>query len=248
MPEILFIHIVSASFALLGGYAALFARKGGVLHRRAGALFVWAMIVMGFSASMLARAEGDGWLSGRGLSGLMLTYLVISAVATVRDPDTVPRWLHPALMVVGLGLGALVTTAAILQVSGMIPRHGVPVVTLIYGVILLLAGLGDVRLQLRGPLAGRARVKRHMWRMCFAMFNATGSFFLGQADEIPEPLRIWPILILLAVLPLLAMLYYFVREGLRQRRLLGIRETSWAGQRAGVPSALRRMLPGRDAA
>jgi len=218
MPDLLFIHIASASFALLGGYAALFARKGSTLHRRAGVFFVWAMIVMGISASILARAAGDGGLSGRGLSGVMITYLLISAVATMRDPDTVPRWLHPGLTLLGLSLGAFVTTAAILQLAGVLPGDGVPVVALIFGVILLLAGLGDVRVLVRGPLRGSARIKRHMWRMCFAMFITTGSFFLGQADVIPERLRIWPLLFLLAFLPLLAMLYYFARESARRRR------------------------------
>jgi hypothetical protein len=118
MPDILFIHIVSASFALLGGYGALFARKGSILHRRAGVLFVWAMILMGFTASILARAKGDG-----GLSGFMITYLLISAVATMRNPDTVARWLHPGLMILGLGLGALVSTAALLQLGNMIPSN-----------------------------------------------------------------------------------------------------------------------------
>ena len=218
MPDLLFIHIVSASFALLGGYAALFARKGSTLHRRAGLLFVWTMIVMGFSASILARGAGDGVISGRGLSGLIITYLLISAVATMRNPDTVPRWLHPGLMVLGLGLGASVTTAAILQLTSVIPGDGAPATpAVIYGVILLLAGLGDVRVHVRGPLRGSARITRHMWRMCFAMFNVTGSFFLGQADVIPEPLRIWPILFLLAFLPLLAMLYYVARKSVRRR-------------------------------
>jgi hypothetical protein len=135
----------------------------------------------------------------------------------MRDPDAVPRWLHPGLTLLGLGLGAFVTTAAMLQLAGVLPRDGVPVVALIYGVILLLAGLGDVRVLVRGALRGSARITRHMWRMCFAMFNATGSFFLGQADVIPEPLRIWPLLFLLAFLPLLAMLYYFARKSVRRR-------------------------------
>ena len=83
------------------------------------------MIVMGFSASILARGAGDAAVSGRGLFGLMITYLLISAVATMRHPDTVPRWLHPGLMVIGLGLGASVTTAAILQLTGVVPPETV---------------------------------------------------------------------------------------------------------------------------
>lgn len=212
MPDILFIHIVSASFALLGAYAALFAPKGGVLHRRAGVLFIWAMIVMGIAASILSRAKGEA-----GVAGPMILYLVITAVATMRERETVPRWLLPSLMVVGFAVGAVNIAGGFILLEH--PRPGAPpAAAFITGGLLVIAALGDVRVLLRGPLRGSARLPRHMWRMCYAAFSATGSFFLGQADEIPKALRIWPLLIVLAFLPALAMLYYFAREGWRRRR------------------------------
>lgn len=58
--------------------------------------------------------------------------------------------------------------------------------------------------------------------MCFALFVASGSFFLGQADEIPESLRIWPVLTILAVLPLVALLYWLWRVRFRRRSSPGI--------------------------
>jgi hypothetical protein len=213
MPEILFIHIVSASFALLGAYAALFAPKGGVLHRRAGALFVWAMIVMGMAASILYWAKGEA-----GVAGPMILYLVITGVATMRAPETVPRWLLPGLMTIAFVVGYVNISGGFILLEH--PRPGVPAAAaFITGGLLVVAALGDVRVLLRGPLRGSARLLRHMWRMCYAAFTVTGSFFLGQADEIPEPLRIWPILFFLAFLPALIMLYYFVREASRRRRL-----------------------------
>jgi len=213
MPEILFIHIVSASFALLGAYAALVAPKGGVLHKRAGMFFVWSMIVMGVAASILGRAKGD-----LGVAGPMIVYLVITGVATMRKPDTMPRWLPASLMVMGFAISTWILGACLMAAADPRPdeKLGAGFIT---GGLLLIAALGDVRVVLRGPLRGSARLLRHMWRMCYAAFAATGSFFLGQADEIPEPLRIWPVLIFLAFLPALAMLYYFVREAWRRRRL-----------------------------
>lgn len=62
-----------------------------------------------------------------------------------------------------------------------------------------------------GVLRGTQRIMRHLWRMCFALFVATGSFFLGQAKFIPKPIRIGPVLTTMAVLPLLAMIYWLVR-------------------------------------
>ena len=54
--------------------------------------------------------------------------------------------------------------------------------------------------------------------MCFALFIATGSFFLGQAKVIPQPLRIFPVLTVLALLPLVFMLYWLVRVRKRHRK------------------------------
>jgi hypothetical protein len=213
MPQILFIHIVSASFALLGAYAALLAPKGGALHKRAGVFFVWSMIVMGIAASILGRAKGE-----LGVAGPMIAYLVITGVATMRKPETVPRWLPCGFMLLGFGISAWILGACMMALVD--PRADEKLAAgFITGSLLLVAAVGDVRVVLRGPLRGSARLLRHVWRMCYAAFAATGSFFLGQADEIPESLRIWPVLIFLAFLPALAMLYYFGREAWRRRKV-----------------------------
>ncbi len=212
MPEILFIHIVSASCALLGAYAALIAPKGGALHRRAGAFFVWSMIVMGVAASILGRAKGE-----LGVAGPMIAYLVITGVATMRKPETVPRWLPRGLMALGFGIGTWILAASVIALVDPRPDEGLAA-GFITGCLLLIAAFGDLRVVMRGPSRGSARLLRHMWRMCYAAFVATGSFFLGQADEIPGPLRVWPVLIFLAFLPALAMFYYFGREAWRRRR------------------------------
>jgi hypothetical protein len=40
---------------------------------------------------------------------------------------------------------------------------------------------------LRGGVVGTQRVARHLWRMCFGLFIAAGSFFLGPSNR---PLRL----------------------------------------------------------
>ena len=42
----LLLHILGGSLAIAAGYAAPFARKGGPAHRRAGMLFVYAMLAL----------------------------------------------------------------------------------------------------------------------------------------------------------------------------------------------------------
>ena len=74
-------------------------------------------------------------------------------------------------------------------------------------------------------LRGARRLARHLWRMCFALFIAAASFFLGQADEFPEPLRIPALLALPVLAVLLAMLYWLWRVRIRRtyRGMLGVR-------------------------
>jgi uncharacterized membrane protein len=81
----------------------------------------------------------------------------------------------------------------------------------LFSIFLVVRGTKAVR----GP--GPPRLMSHVRCMCGAFFIATGSFFLGQADEIPAALRVWPVLTLLAFTPLIVMAYW-VRRLRRARR------------------------------
>lgn len=88
-----------------------------------------------------------------------------------------------------------------------------------FGVVGLLASVGDVRMIRSGALAGARRLARHLWRMSFALFIASISFFIGQAKVFPKPVRI-PGLLALPVLAVLVTMFYWlwrvrVRQSLR---------------------------------
>ena len=89
------------------------------------------------------------------------------------------------------------------------------------GTIALLAAFGDLRMIRGGALDGPRRLARHLWRMCFGLFIAAGSFLLGQMKFIPEPVRIVPLLFAVAVSPLVLLLYWMWRVRLR-RNLRGM--------------------------
>jgi hypothetical protein len=58
-------------------------------------------------------------------------------------------------------------------------KFGVPAgMHLFMGSVCLLAAAGDVRILVRGGVFGVQRIARHLWRMCFGLFIAAGSFFL----------------------------------------------------------------------
>ncbi len=220
MTPLLAIHIAGGIVAVIGGYAALFARKGSAFHRYAGRAFVGSMLVMAFGAMILALRKGE---TGNVLAAVFVTYLVVTAVTTfLRDSRRITR-LNTALRIVALALAlvSIAVGAARLTIAteseGGVPARTIAVASFINATVMLLAWWGDVRVSRRGAPRGPARVRRHLWRMCFALFVASGSFFLGQAQVIPEPLRARPVLALLAFLPLLLMLFYLWRY--RDRRV-----------------------------
>ena len=95
---------------------------------------------------------------------------------------------------------------------------GVPAGMIFFlGTVSLLAAIGDARMIREGGLRGTRRLARHLWRMCFGLFVATGSFFIGQAKFIPAPIRVMPLLLALGIAPLVILLYWMWRIRLRRR-------------------------------
>ena len=67
---------------------------------------------------------------------------------------------------------------------------GIPAtVYFVFAAVATMAAAGDVRMIARGGLIGTARIARHLWRMCTALFIAVASFFLGQPQVFPDALR-----------------------------------------------------------
>ena len=212
---ILPIHVAAGGLALVLGAVALVAKKGGFVHRRSGLLFVGAMAVMGITAAILGNVGG----------GLMTIYFVGTALTTVRPASARTRAFNVAalLLVTGLALLTILGGVEAFNSPGGV-RNGVPFAMFFFlaGVMLLAAG-GDVRILRRGEPRGRPRLARHLWRMCFALFIAAGSFFSVRervAKILPEPLTTAPMRALPILLLFGAMFYWLWR--VRGRRALPV--------------------------
>jgi hypothetical protein len=214
----LVIHFGTALVALLAGTVALSVAKGGKLHKKSGMIFVVSMIMAGLLASVISVYAGKSVVGG-----IFVCYLIYTATTTVRPLPGSGRGMDIALMVMAFAFGAAMLWDGI-QVWGL-PGHargGVPAGMILFlGTVCTLAAIGDARMIYEGGLRGARRIARHLWRMCFALFIATGSFFFGQAKFIPEPIRIGPVLAVLGVAPLVILLYWMWRVRLR-RRLTGL--------------------------
>jgi hypothetical protein len=236
------IHVAAGGLAILLGTVALLVKKGGAIHRRSGLLFVYAMLVMGTTASILAFLK-YGRAEGNVLAGIMVTYFVGTALTTVRPVTRWTRAFNVAALTVAVGVASfdVVTGVTAFNSPGRAP-DGVPfrtiaVVSSVVGTVMMLAAAGDVRLLLSGPLRGAPRLARHLWRMCFALFIAAGSFLSIRervARILPEPLTTGPMRLLPILLLFGAMFYWLWR--LRRRPLpVVIRSTPPPRSRSTAP-------------
>lgn len=206
----LFLHIAGGSVAIVAGYAALGVRKGARPHRVAGDVFVVAMLVMALFALLVAITKGQ---VGNVLAATFAGYLVLSGYQAVRrPPGQVGR-----LEVAGCTFAGAMAVAAVLAGLTTQRSPGTPAfASYVFAVVAMLAAALDLRMLRRGGLVGFERLRRHLWRMCTALFVATGSFFLGQMDEMPLAVR-GPHLFVLALAPLAALLFWMVRTRRRKR-------------------------------
>ena len=224
---LLAIHIAAGGLAIVLGAVALSVKKGGALHRRSGLLFVYAMLVMGISASILGLRIG--LIDGNVIAGPLTAYFVSTALTTVRRPSAWTRRIDAAALTFALVLVLAAIVGGVKNVNspllspGGVPFRTIGVMYFILAAALLLAAIGDARLMRFGPPRGGPRLARHLWRMCFALFIAAGSFFSIQervAKILPDPFTRGPLRALPIVLLFGAMFYWLWR--VRSRRTLPV--------------------------
>lgn len=199
---ILVLHVCGGVLGVLSGAAAMSFRKGTRRHRAAGNVFFVAMLVMGSSAAYLGNVVG----------GLLACYLVATAWLTARRREGETNIFDWAAFLLALTVGVLIMTHVVRLATGAVaPKPGVPVGMIFFlGSVALLAAAGDLRMLVRG-VSGQQRIVRHLWRMCFSFFIATGSFFLGQQQVFPKAWRGAAVWLVPALLPLAAMIFWLIR-------------------------------------
>jgi len=220
---ILIVHICAGTLGLLSGTAAMSFRKGSPRHALAGKVFVASMLTMAVVAVYLAIVRHQPNNIG---GGILTFYLIGTAWLTARRREGEISRFDWVVLLIPLALGILTWMNGLKVVlSGASSQDGVPVgMTFFMGSVMLLAATGDVHMLVRGGVRGAKRVARHLWRMCFGLFIAAGSFFLGPSNR---PLRLLSavglgqhlspalfsatLYLILSILPLILLIFWLVR-------------------------------------
>ena len=215
------LHIAAGCFAIVAGYVAVLAAKGGRLHRLAGKVFVASMLI-GTSVAVYLAVQLlhalPGQMSNIG-AGTLAFYLVLSAYVTVKRPDGTIGFFEKVSFLIPLALGTIFIAWGFEALNA--PKHAFngywfPFYFVFGALSFFFAGL-DVRVLIRGGLSGVDRIARHIWRMCFAFFFAAASFFIGQQKVMPPRLHGSPVLLALGLAPLGFLLFWMIRVRLGDR-------------------------------
>ncbi len=207
---ILFVHIGSGICGLFSGSAAVALRKGSRRHALTGNIFVVSMMSLALTGVYLALIKGQ---PGNVLGGTFTFYLVATAWMTARRQNPlidIYDWLalltvlSVATVCIAYGFEAATSP------DGM--HYGTPAGQYFFlGSVASIALVGDVRMLVRRGVDGTQPLARHLWRMCFALFIASGSIFLARQHLFPAVMRTTGALYFLTVLPLLLMIFWLIR-------------------------------------
>lgn len=216
---ILLLHITGGTVAMVAGAVALVSRKGDNLHRVAGTVFFLAMLVMAGIGATVAPFLDDGQRPNT-VAGVLTFYLVLTAWTTVQRQDGGVGRFAIVGFAVALGAalaGLLFALEAQASPTGTIDDSP-PQAFYLFMIVGGIAAATDLKVILRGGIAGAPRIARHLWRMCVGLFIASGSFFLGQQQMLPSFMRGSVLQFAPVLAPPLFMLYWLVR----------VRLTNWA--------------------
>lgn len=207
---LLYGHIGAGAIGLASGALAILSPKGRPVHRAAGKVFLVSMAVCYLIAAGVAPFLTQDRLVNT-VAALMALNLLTTSWLAARRPAPSVGWPEWASLCVSLGCAG---TAGFAIVAGLsVTESGAEGLrfVLISGA---LAALGDTHVLLTRSITGKARILRHLWRMCMSLFIAAGSFFFGQAQVLPEaiidtPLQLGPALFPLLAIPIWAALVFF---------------------------------------
>lgn len=207
---ILPIHIVAGTLGVLSGAAALLFRKGKRAHRTAGSVFVVAMLIMGASASILAVMKPQ---PGMVVGGLMTIYFIATAWVAGRRKDGETGAFEIGAFAAALALAITISMGAYALATGATKAPNPVFPYVLYGIsgAMMLAAVTDLSVVLRRGISGARRIARHLWRMCFGLLIAVGSFAAQGAAALPPAVPRAELLVSSMLLVLLVMFFWLVR-------------------------------------
>jgi len=235
IKPILYLHIAAGSVALASMLIPILTRKGGLVHRRAGWVFVCAMATVSVTALVLsgARLFFDPRPEARNAGFFLLAVSVLTgnAVSTGVRVLRFKTRTTPHVHWWDTGLPAVLTVFSV-----ALGAYGVwrgQVLFMAFSAIGLLSGVGVLRYWLRIPTTRMHWWFEHMSAMLGGCIAATTAFLVVNAGN----MGLWPMVAWLSP-SIIGTPVTAIWTGYYRRRF------SATSSRSGISSATPAAVPG----
>ena len=179
---ILYAHIAAGFTALAVGPFAMFSAKGGWLHRRAGIVYVWAMVAVVVSAVFLAVYRPNLFLLGIAVLSFYLTFVGYRALFHKRLHKGIGvTWLDWTVSGVTLLFGLGLVIYGIIKGFSLLP--------IVFGVLTAVLVSREFR-KYAGHVEKGEWFFTHIIGMLAAYIATFTAFAVTNVDFLPETL-VW---------------------------------------------------------
>lgn len=217
---LLYAHIGGGMIGMFAGTVASLATKGNNTHRKAGHVFYMAMLICYLIGALVAPFLQTGQRTNF-VAGILALYLLTSGISAARRRNFKASYTEKLGLAIALTITLLGTCFIFLasnSPTGTIDDSP-PQAFILFVVAGSMALIGEIRVLFKKTLTNIQRTIRHLWRMCFSFFIASGSLFFGQPGVFPEWFNGSILPLLFGFFPLLILLIFLVKEVIKDRRL-----------------------------
>jgi len=205
-PLLITIHVGVAVALIAMGFVAMATVKGSPTHRRAGGIFVAAMLTLAGTGLVLV-AVGPPKALMTAWAATPAFYFAMTGWLAARRPKAAPKpgqkpGAGPSEITGAAVAGFMAAYGAVLALT---VKHANVQALAVGSTIAFLLAAADLAIVLRGGLTRPQRIRRHLWRMGFALVIATSAIFVAQTQRFPVLVRpylpyvVWPPLIFTVV-------------------------------------------------
>ncbi len=217
---LLYLHIGGGTVGIISGAIASIASKGQTLHRIAGRVFVVSMFIAYFIGATVAPFLTEGQRPNF-VGAILALYLLYSGVSAAWRREFRAGLAEKIGLIVALGIVAM---GAVFMYMGMNSESGTvdgspPQAFFLFIIAGSIAACGEINALIKRQLNATDRLVRHLWRMCFSFFIASGSFFLGQPQVFPAWFNDSGLNFLFSFLPLVILMLFLAKIRFSARQL-----------------------------
>tara|TARA_B110000014_G_C20107796_1_gene582891 strand:- start:1368 stop:2015 length:648 start_codon:yes stop_codon:yes gene_type:complete len=169
---IYYIHAPMGGVSLLAGSVAIIAKKGGEIHKKAGLIFYYAMLISALTAfviSVMPNHESTFLFS----VGLFSTYFLLGGYRSLKLKNKKQNIFIDQIIAL-----IMIITGIVMIIYPIILYKSIDIVLFIFGIVVISFGIRDIRLFQNKELLQDKWLKLHIGKMTGGYIASISAFFV----------------------------------------------------------------------